>query len=132
VVHEAMADLDIRRTGLSIEKVKSDAKFFGILSAVLLGIVLFVPVRLMHAFALLGLVATGWQFLFYGSTAISMSLVGVAQSRFQIAVAVVVPLWLSLYFIKDSTSVTLQGVVGHMFSPWFLILLGKLHTLVGR
>jgi hypothetical protein len=124
VVHEAMADLDIRRTGLSIEKVKSDAKFFGILSAVLLGIVLFVPVRLMHAFALLGLVATGWQFLFYGSTAISMSLVGVARSRFQIAVAVVVPLLLSLYFIKDSTSVTLQGVVGHMFSPWFLIPLG--------
>jgi hypothetical protein len=51
VVHEAMADLDIRRTGLSIEKVKSDAKFFGIASVVLLGIVLFVPVKLMQAFA---------------------------------------------------------------------------------
>jgi hypothetical protein len=50
-----------------------------------------------------------------------MSLVGVARRRFQIAVAVVVPLLLSLYFIKDATSITLQGVIGHILSPWFLI-----------
>jgi hypothetical protein len=49
-----------------------------------------------------------------------MSLMGVARRRFQIAVTVVVPLFLSLYFIKDATAVTLQGVMGHMFSPWFL------------
>jgi hypothetical protein len=119
-----MADLGTGSTELSIEKVKTEAKLFGIASAVLLGIVFFVPVKIIQAFALLGLAGTGWQFLFHGSTAVSMSLMGVARRRFQIAVAVGVPLFLSLYFIKGATSIKLQGVVGHMFSPWFLIPLG--------
>jgi hypothetical protein len=116
-VPETMADLGINSAGLSIEKAKSEAKFFGIASAVLLGIVFFAPVKIIQAFALLGLAVTSWQFLFHGSTAMSMSLVGVARRRFQIAVAVVVPLLLSHYFIKDATSITLQGVMGHIFSP---------------
>ena len=123
-VQEAMADSDTPSVGLSIEKAKSEAKFFGIASAVLLAVVFIVPVKIIQAFVLLGLAATGWQFLFHGSTAISMSFVGVARRRFQIAVAVVVPLLLSLYFIKDATSITLQGVMGHMFSLWFLIPIG--------
>ena len=49
---------------------------------------------------------------------------GIARRRFQIAIAIVVPLFLSLYFIKDTTSITLQSVLGHMFSYWFLIPLG--------
>src|SRR5439155_11228466 len=60
-------------------------------------------------------------------TAISMSLNRVARRQFQIAVALVVPLFLSLYFIKDATSITLQGVVGDMSGPYLpgrLIQLG--------
>jgi hypothetical protein len=123
-IHNAMAESGIHSAGLSIEKAKSEAKFFGIASAVLLGILFFVPVKIIQAFALLGLAATSWQFLFHGATSLSMSLVGVARRRFQITVAVVVPLLLSLYFIKDVTSISLQGVMGYMFSPWFLIPLG--------
>jgi hypothetical protein len=42
-VLETMADLGTHSAGLSIEKAKSEAKFFGIASAVLLGIVFFAP-----------------------------------------------------------------------------------------
>jgi len=109
---------------LPFEKAKSEAKFFGIASVILLVVVLIIPVKIIHLLALLGLVATVSQFVFQGSTAISISLEGVARRRFQIAVAVVVPLLLSLYFIKDTSAISLQGVFGHMFSPWFLAPLG--------
>lgn len=119
-----MTDSDNRSTGLSIEKTKSEAKFFGIASAVILGIVFFLPVKIIQAFAFLGLFVAGWQFLFYGTTSILMLFQGVAQRRFKIAFAVVVPLLLSLYSIKDATSISLQGIMGHMFSLWFLVALG--------
>jgi hypothetical protein len=109
-----MAELDIHSAGLSIEKAKSEAKLFGIASAVLLGIVFFVPVKIIQVFALLGLAATGWQFLFHGATSLSMSLVGIARRRFQITVAVVVPLLLSLYFIKVCIT-TARAVVGEVW-----------------
>ncbi len=110
--------------GLSIEKAKSEGKIFGIASAILLCIVFFIPVKIIQAFALIGLAITGWLFLFHGSTAISISLIGEGRRRFQIAISIVIPALLSLYFIKDATSVSLKGTFVHMFSPWFLIPFG--------
>lgn len=108
----------------STEDLKSGIKTFGIAFAILLGIVLFVPSLGIKALAQVGLAVTGWQFFFLGSTIISLSLGGTARRHFQIAVIVIFPLLLSLYFLKDVTSFTLLGVTGAMVTPWVLIPLG--------
>lgn len=106
---------------LSFEKAQSEARFFGVASVVLLAIVLLVPVPIIKAFAVLGLAVTGWQFLFQGSTAISLTLEENRRQQFQIVISLAVPAVFSLYFIKDAPTVTLQGVIGHMFSVWFFL-----------
>lgn len=106
---------------LSFEKAQSEARFFGVGSVVLLAVVLLVPVPIIKAFAMLGLAATGWQFLFQGSTAISLTLEESRRQQFQIVISLAVPAVFSLYFIKDTPTVTLQGVIGHMFSVWFFL-----------
>jgi hypothetical protein len=113
---------DSRR--LQLEKAKSEARFFGIVSAILLGVIFVIPAKIVKAFALLGIAVTAWQFLFHGSTVISMTLEGQSRRRFQVFVSAVVPIMLSLYFIKDAPSLTLQMVFGHMFSAWYLIPVG--------
>ncbi len=115
-----MTDSDISSTRLSIERARNEAKDYGKASAVL-AVVALVPITIVQAFALLGLTVTGWLFLFQGSTAISISLAGVARRRFQIAVVVVVPLLMSLYFLEDATAISPQSAVGHMVSPWSLL-----------
>lgn len=107
--------------GLSFERAKSEARFFGIVSAVLLVVALVVPDLLIQVFAILGLAVTGWQFLFHGSTVVSMKLDGLRRQLFQILIAVAFPLVLSLYFIKDVSTLSFYGLFGHMFSWWFLI-----------
>lgn len=108
---------------LSFKKAQSEARFFGVASVVLLAVVLLVSVPIIKAFAVLGLVVTGWQFLFQGSTAISLTLEENRRQRFQIVISLAVPAVFSLYFIKDTPTVTLQGVIDHMFSVWFFLSL---------
>lgn len=118
---------------LSFEKAQSEARFFGVASVVLLAVVLLVPVPIIKAFAVLGLAVTGWQFLFQGSTAISLTLEENRRQRFQIVISLAVPAVFSLYFIKDTPTVTLQGVIGHMFSVWFflpLVIIGYVSWFV--
>ncbi len=110
--------------GLSLKRAKSEARFFGIVSAILLGVIFVIPAKIVKAFALLGIAVTGWQFLFHGSTVISMTLEGESRRRFQVFVSAVVPILLSLYLIKDAPSLTLQGLFGHMLSAWYLIPVG--------
>jgi hypothetical protein len=119
-----MSESDANSRGLSLARAKSEARFFGIASAILLVLILLVPVKIVKAFALLGIAVTGWQLLFHGSTAISMTLEGEARRRFQVGVSLAVPGLLSLYFIKGATLVTFDGIFGHMLSAWYLIPLG--------
>lgn len=116
--------MDTKTTGISFAKAKSEARFFGITFAILLGIFLFVPIAIVGAFALLGLVVTGWQFIFHGSTAISIKLQEEARRKFQIFISVAVPALLSFYFIKGVSTVTISGLFGHMFSAWYIIPIG--------
>jgi hypothetical protein len=107
--------------GLSFAAARSEAQFFGIASAILLVLILVVPIKIVKAFALLGIAVTGWQLLFHGSTALSITLNGEARRRFQVGVCLIVPAILSLYFIKNATSVSLEGLLGHMLSAWYIV-----------
>jgi phosphoglycerol transferase MdoB-like AlkP superfamily enzyme len=109
---------------LSIEKEKSQTRFFGIASAILLGIIIFIPFKIAKALSLIGFAVTGWRFIFHGSTAVSLALEGVARHKFQIFISVALPTLLSLYFIKDTAVVTVEGLLGHMRSIWFFLPIG--------
>ena len=121
-----MTDSGAKKDRLTFEAVKSNAKFFGIASAVLLLIALLIPVKAVNFFALFGLTICGCRFLFEFATVISMSIEGKARNRFQFAIAAVVPSLLSLYFIRDVSPITLRGVLGYMFSAWFLLPFGAI------
>lgn len=110
-----------RSRGLSLERAKSGARHYGIVSAILLVVALVVPNVGIQAFAIVGLAVTGWQFLFHGSTFVSMKLDGRRRQQFQILVVSVFPLVLSLYFIRDVSTLSFYGLFGYMFSWWFLI-----------
>jgi hypothetical protein len=59
--------------------------------------------------------------VFYGSTAVSLALSGRQRKHFQIAVSVAAPAILSLYFIRSTVPLSIQGLVGHMLSPWYIV-----------
>src|SRR2546426_8069175 len=102
---------------LSLEKAKSEARFFAIASAVLLALVLVIPSRVLAAFLIIPLAYTGWMVLFHGTTAVSMMLQGRQRTAFQVATALVVPSVLSLYFLQRTEELTASGLFGHMLSP---------------
>lgn len=116
-----MNDASPETIGLSFKEAKSEAKLFGVVSVVLLVITLLVPAKIIAAFAFMGLVGTGSLTLFHGATAVSLSLAGAARRWFQLAVSIVVPLVLSLYFLRGTPSITVYGLFGHLLNPWFLI-----------
>lgn len=101
------------------KNAKREARLFGIVSAVLLLIVLFIS----DDFAKVGLVVTGWLFMFHGTTVVSLALERESRRWFQIFVSSAVPILASLYFIKDTPSVTFGGVAGHMISPSYLFVI---------
>jgi len=116
---------------LSIENERSEARSVGKISVWCLAIIALlefirrvVPIQIVQTgagvfegFAFLGLAGGGWKFLFHGSTVISMYLQGFARRLFQIAVAVAFPLLVSLYFVKDATSFSLQNAYTSI--PWY-------------
>lgn len=109
---------------ISFDKAKAETRFFAIASAVLLVVVLLIPSRVLTAFLLIPLAYTVWMLIFHGTTVVSMLLHGGRRTAFQLAVAIVVPGVLSLYFIQRAPELTAYGVLSHMFSPWYLIPLG--------
>jgi len=126
---QVMSESPENSKGLSLARAKSEARFFGITSVILLVLFLLVPVSIVKAFALLGIAVTGWQLLFHGATAVSMILEGKARQRFQVGISLAVPGILSVYFVKDATSVTWGGVLGQMISAWYLIPIGMIGYL---
>lgn len=110
--------------GSPLERLTAGARFFGIASAALLLLALVVPNRLIQSLSLLGLVATGAQFVFHGSTAISMILRGSARRLFQIGISLIVPSFLSLYFLNGAAPLTIEKLFENMFGIWQFISLG--------
>lgn len=106
------------------KSARKNTKFYGIISAILLAIIIGIPSKEIQLFAMLGLAVTVGRFLFEATTAISISLEGLVRKRFQIAVVLITPSLLSIYFIKDASPITLEGVGGHMLNTWFLVALG--------
>ena len=89
---------------------KNELIGFGSISAVLIFVILFFPNTFAGGIARIGLVCTGSMFLLLSSTFIASKLDGLPKTIFQIAVAVVFPSILSLYFLVDTTSME------HVFS----------------
>ena len=106
---------------LSIDKAKSETRFFAIASAVLLAIVIAIPSRSWAALLSLPLVATVWLLLFHGTTWVSLRLQGRQRKAFQIAVALVVPIALSLYFISRAPELVASQMLEPMLTSWFLL-----------
>ena len=109
---------------ISLEKAKSEARFFAIASAILLALVLLIPSRVLAVFLIIPLAYTGWLVLLHGTTAVSMTLQGSQRTAFQVATALVVPLVLSLFFLQRTENLTVYGLFGHMLSPWYLLPFG--------
>lgn len=99
---------------------QAEARRFGIASGVLLAIVLLSQSMVVTVLALIPLAVCAWKLVFHGATAISMSLAAPKRNLFQVAVAVAFPLVLSWYFIRNTPTLTVAGVIGHMASAWFL------------
>lgn len=109
---------------ISLEKTKSEMRFFAITSAVILALVLLIPSRVLATFLIIPLAYTGWLVLFHGTTAVSMTIQGSQRTAFQVATALVVPLVLSLLFLPRTEELTVYGLFGHMLSPWYLLPFG--------
>ncbi len=114
----------VESEGSSLERLTAGVQFFGIASAILLFLTLVVPNRLIQSLSLLGLVATGSQFVFHGSTAVSMILRGSARRLFQIGISLTVPYLLSLYFLNDAAPLTVEQLFENVFGIWQCISLG--------
>lgn len=127
-VYVNMSDLNSGASLLSLEDEKISAIVSGVISAVSGAILIFVPISsgqgIFLGLAILGFLLAFPVFIFSGSTIISMALTGVARFIFQVAVVVVIPLLLSLYFIKDSSSITLQEILGDLVNLSTLIWVG--------
>jgi hypothetical protein len=106
---------------LSIDKARSETRFSAIASAVLLVLVVAIPSRFWSALISLPLIITAWLLLFHGTTWVSLRLQGIHQKTFQISVALLVPLVLSLYFIHRTPQVTAAGVLEPLLDAWYLI-----------
>jgi hypothetical protein len=106
---------------LSIEKARSEARFFAIASVVLLLVVIVVPSRSWAALVSLLLAITVWLLLFHATTWVSLHLQGGQRKAFQVAVALVVPVALSLYFILRTPELSPARMLEPMLNAWFLL-----------
>lgn len=116
-------------TKLSFDEEKKEVRSYGILAAICALItafwfIPFIPIKIIAAIAMLGLVGNGWLFLFHGSTVISMLLQGRPRLLFQIFISIVTPILFSIYFLKDAQSITLEGMYVYMFHAWILFPIG--------
>ena len=117
-------------TKLSFDKEKKEARGYGIATAILAIITFslsFTHIKILMiigGFSLLGLVGTGWQFLFHGSTAISMALQGTSRLLFQIFISIATPILFSIYFLKDAQSINLEGLFWFTVNVWLLLPIG--------
>ena len=113
--------MSTEETELAVSGEKSEARFFGIASAILLVILIASSNTFLTALILLGLAATTWKLLFHGATFISLSVHGKSRTYFQVAVSIIFPVALSLYFLASSSPVSVGSMFSHLFSLWFLI-----------
>ena len=72
-----------------------------------------------QAFAVLVFAGAASQFVFYGSTLVSMRLEGTGRRRFQIAVSFAVPAVLTLYFVQRAESFDPERA--GLFRVWMLV-----------
>lgn len=114
-------------TKLSFDEQKKNARGYGIAAAICTSITAFwfIPfssLKLIAVLAMLGLVGTGWKFIFHGSTAFSMTLQGANRKWFQIFISIITPILFSIYFLKDAQSITLEGINVFIFQDWTWLL----------
>lgn len=105
---------------LQYQECVKEARFTGWCALGLLIAYIIIPIPLIRALVILGVVAMGSQFVFYGATAVSIRLTEPMRTRFQIAVALAAPAILSLYFIKDASVLSLEGMIGPLLNAWYL------------
>lgn len=106
---------------LSLDKAKTEAQFFGLTSAFILLVFLFVPILVVRLYISLFLFITSWLFLFHGATVVSIKLRGKKRRIFQIALSLAFPAFLSLYFIHDISVVAFPQILGAIPNIWLLI-----------
>ncbi|MEQ1880354.1 MAG: hypothetical protein ABL878_05215 [Burkholderiales bacterium] len=112
--------ISVALTDDALAKEKSQARRAGVASVALLVVLFLLPFTLFTGFVAFAFAVTTWQFVFHGSTAVSMCLKGGRRKLFQIAVAITFPLALSWDFAKDAPSLTASGIFGQMATPWLL------------
>jgi len=113
--------MNTEETELTFSEEKSEARFFGIASAILLALFIAVSSAFFKVLILLGLAATTWKIIFHGATFISLSVHGKTRTYFQVAVSILFPVALSLYFLASSSPASVGSMFYHLFSLWFLI-----------
>ena len=109
---------------ISVEDSKRLAVFAAVASIGLLFIIFFIPINLLKALALLGLIPAVWVCIFGGSTAIACALTGELRRWFQVGISILVPTAMSLYFFKNTTVVTYEGMIGQNFNVPSFVMLG--------
>ena len=97
------------------------AKWYGLAAVIAAPVFLVVPNAVVKALAFLIIAGPGSRAAFHVATLISIRLSGTARRAFQVAIAIIVPMVLSIYFIKDAEQITLHGVAGNVLTPWFLV-----------
>ena len=108
---------------IDLAETKRLAFIAGAASIILLTISLFAPLIVLRGFAFVALIPVAWLCLFWSSTTIASALRYKTRRLFQIGISVIVPAALSIYFIKDTATVTFEGTVNHMFSVSFILVL---------
>jgi hypothetical protein len=106
---------------LTLPREQDAAKFFGLVSAILLVLMFSVPQVVLRALILFGLAAALWRFLFHGTTAISLNLEGRLRRFFQLCVSVIFPVLLALFFLKDTPHITIEGLLTNLRTWWLVV-----------
>lgn len=79
--------------------------------------------QIVRAAALIGAVIAGWWVIYYGSEVAVTRLSGASRLIFKVAIAVLFPLVLSMYFLKNTPHPTFTGIFGGKLNIYFLIAL---------
>ena len=110
--------------------IRLHTRVTGIGAAVSLGLMLLAVYVLPHpagvlvgALALIGVVASGAQFVFQGATLISLALEGQQRQQFQVAISLAAPVLIALLLASRVDAVPLE-TLGSILTPWLLIPLG--------
>jgi len=117
-VRESHIDPLEETSDIDVHEEKNQAKIFG--AYILITLIVFFSTDdfIFESLSLLALAFVVFMFCMHASTAFASKLSSINNRNFQITVALVYPLVLSYYFIKNTTFLSIEMFLGNITTVW--------------